>query len=267
MPANVTAAADAATAREAAAACAAAAAAVSPPAADAQQPSTVEAAFPGSFCAELWQSTRDVYGSILAHPFLRGLVDGSLPEAAFRFYIVQDVMYLRQYGRSLALVASKAPHPEWAAFLCRCGLEALEVELGFHEEFLHHWGSDISKETAGAAPCPNSLLYTSWVTANAHERAFYEGLAAVLPCFVVYLEVGKALKQLGSPHPAYQAWIDKYGGPEFEGAVLKTVRMVNEVAAELGDAQRERMRALFRQGCRLEYMFWDGAWQQQQWPV
>lgn len=152
----------------------------------------------------------------------------------------------RQYGRSLALVASKAPHPEWAAFLCRCGLEALEVELGFHEvggqlptsliiwwllaahlgcvldsllllimrpgqlpvqpavmpwsaasahllcaarrsqmlevqaasppqEFLHHWGSDISKETAGAAPCPNSLLYTSWVTANAHERAFYEG--------------------------------------------------------------------------------------------
>ena len=179
MPANVTAAADAATAREAAAACAAAAAAVSPPAADAQQLSTVEAAFPGSFCADLWQSTRDVYGcvlrrlveplcgglaaaagssasrlwhvwrrqlggggrqhalgrdagpqlvapagcldssppapqaaarlltdprhparqplasSILAHPFLRGLVDGSLPEAAFRFYIVQDVMYLR----------------------------------------------------------------------------------------------------------------------------------------------------------------------------
>lgn len=41
--------------------------------------------------------------------------------------------HARQYGRSLALVASKAPRPEWAAFLCRCGLEALEVELGFHE--------------------------------------------------------------------------------------------------------------------------------------
>ncbi|PRW05947.1 thiaminase II [Chlorella sorokiniana] len=244
-----------------------AAAGVSPPAADLQPPSTVEAAFPGSFCAQLWHSTKDVYSSILAHPFLRGLVDGSLPEAAFRFYIAQDVLYLRQYGRSLALVASKAPRPEWAAFLCRCGLEALEVELGFHEEFLQHWGTDTAQETAGAAACPNSLLYTSWVTATVHERAFYEGLAAVLPCFVVYLEVGKALKQLGSPHPAYKAWIDKYGGPEFESAVLQTVRMVNEVAAELGDAQRERMRALFRQGCRLEYMFWDGAWLQQQWPV
>ena len=31
--------------------------------------------------------------------------------------------------------------------------------------------------------------------------------------------------------------------------------------------QRGRMRALFRQGCRMEYLFWDGAWARQQWPV
>ncbi len=41
--------------------------------------------------------------------------------------------------------------------------------------FLSHWGSDTAQETEGAAPCPNSLLYTSWVTATVHERAFYEG--------------------------------------------------------------------------------------------
>lgn len=49
------------------------------------------------------------------------------------------------------------------------------------QEFLHHWGSDTAAETAGAVPCPNSLLYTSWVTATAHERAFYEGMWAQLP--------------------------------------------------------------------------------------
>ena len=91
MPANMTAAADAAPAREAAAACAAAvAAAASPPAADAQQPSTVEAAFPGSFCAELWQSTRDVYGCVLRRLVepLRGGLAAAAGSSASRFWHV-----------------------------------------------------------------------------------------------------------------------------------------------------------------------------------
>jgi thiaminase len=31
--------------------------------------------------------------------------------------------------------------------------------------------------------------------------------------------------------------------------------------------QRERMRAIFQQGCRLEWMFWEGSYRCQQWPV
>lgn len=203
----------------------------------------------------------------MAHPFLRGLADGSLEEASFRYYITQDALYLREYGRALALVASKAPHASWTAFFCKCAHETYEVEGGFHQEFLSHFKTSVEQETAAAVQSPNSTLYTSFVLTTVHDRAFYEGLAAVLPCFVVYLEVGKALKEKGSPHPLYQSWIDKYGGAEFEAVVMDAVALVNEVAAELGPAQLARMRALFKQGCRMEYLFWDGAYQQQQWPV
>ena len=67
-----------------------------------------------SFCAELWQSVSGpggIFSSILAHPFLTGLQDGTLDEAAFRYYIVQDALYLREYGRAMALVGSRAPRP------------------------------------------------------------------------------------------------------------------------------------------------------------
>ncbi|KAL4426011.1 hypothetical protein ABPG75_010027 [Micractinium tetrahymenae] len=229
--------------------------------------STVESVVPGSFCAELWRSVAGIFSAILAHPFLTGLADGSLEEQAFKHYVVQDSLYLREYGRALALVASRSPRPQWTAFFCRCSQQTFEVEGGFHQEFLEYFGTSVAQETAAAERSPNNLLYTSFILATVHERAFYEGLAAVLPCFVVYLEVGKALKQRGSPHPLYASWIEKYGGEEFESIVLQVVRMVNEVSAELGPAQKERMRDLFAQGCRMEYLFWDAALTRQAWPV
>lgn len=222
---------------------------------------------PGSFCAELWHSVADIFSAILAHPFLSGLADGSLEEQAFKHYVVQDSLYLREYGRALALAASRSPRPEWTAFFCRCAQATYEVEGGFHREFLQYFGTSVEQETAVAEQSPNNVMYTSFILATVHERAFYEGLAALLPCFVVYLEVGKALKRRGSPHPLYASWIDKYGGEEFEGIVLQIVRMANEVAAELGPAQKDRMRHLFTQGCRLEYLFWDAALHRQGWPV
>src|SRR3974390_2704190 len=62
-----------------------------------------------SFSAQLWESISDIYGAILAHPFVTGLTDGTLPEEAFAFYVVQDALYLREYARALAAVGSRAP--------------------------------------------------------------------------------------------------------------------------------------------------------------
>ena len=71
----------------------------------------------------------------------------------------------------------------------------------------------------------------------------------------------------GSPHPLYAAWIAKYGGADFGNIVRRVAALIDEVAEELGPAQRARMTALFQQGCRMEWMFWDAAWQRQAWPV
>ena len=61
-----------------------------------------------SFSAELWHGVAGVYDAILAHPFLTGLTDGTLPHDAFAFYVVQDALYLHGYARALAAVASRA---------------------------------------------------------------------------------------------------------------------------------------------------------------
>ena len=53
------------------------------------------------FTDELWQGITGIYDAIVAHPFLAGLADGSLPPGSFAFYVVQDALYLQQYARAL----------------------------------------------------------------------------------------------------------------------------------------------------------------------
>jgi thiaminase/transcriptional activator TenA len=65
------------------------------------------------------------------------------------------------------------------------------------QEFLAYFSTTVERETAAACLAPYPQLYTSYILATVHEKAFYEGIAAILPCFVLYQEIGKALLQQG----------------------------------------------------------------------
>ena len=92
-----------------------------------------------TFTDELWHSIEPIYAAILRHPFIAGLTDGSLPRESFEFYAVQDALYLREFARSLALAAARAPKDEWIIMLSAHAAGALRVERtlpeGFFQEF------------------------------------------------------------------------------------------------------------------------------------
>ena len=77
-----------------------------------------------SFAAELRAAAADVWEAQHAHPFVRGIGDGSLDEARFRFYVRQDYVFLIAYGRVLSLGAARAPRSTtcagWPASRTRC---------------------------------------------------------------------------------------------------------------------------------------------------
>src|SRR5437764_7316379 len=95
-----------------------------------------------SFSAELWQGVAGVYDAILAHPFLTGLTDGSLPHDAFAFYVIQDALYLRRYSEALAEVGRRAPSAAEAEMFARHAAEAVEVEHALHGSLLADLGVD-----------------------------------------------------------------------------------------------------------------------------
>lgn len=218
------------------------------------------------FTQRLWQGIVPVYAAILAHPFLAGLADGTLPRDAFRFYVVQDAHYLRDYARALALLAGRA-HEEGASLvLARHAQGAIEVERSLHDSFFRDFGLDAG-DVAATPLSPTTVAYTSYLLATAHGGSFAEGMAAVLPCYWIYREVGRHLLALGSPDPLYRRWIDTYGGEEFDAVVEEALAIAESAGQAAGPEEQARMERHFRTTSRYEWLFWDAGWHRETWPV
>lgn len=216
------------------------------------------------FTAELWADIRSIYAETLQHPFLKGLADGSLPRSRFQFYLVQDSHYLRAFAQALSVLAAKAPREEWAVTLHQHAVDALKTERQLHESVLRSFG--VSPAAARQAPmAPANYAYTNHLLANAYQQSFAEGLAAVLPCYWIYWEVGKELKQKGSKKTDYQRWIDLYSGEEYGKVVQQVLDMMEAEAARLQPDRRQALKEKFRTSARYEWMFWDMAWREEKW--
>lgn len=219
-----------------------------------------------SFCSRLWESISDIYGAILAHPFITGLADGTLPAASFGFYVVQDALYLRDYARALAAVGSRAPTAGAARMFASHAADAIAAELRLHGALLDELG--IPREILQHAElAPTNLAYTSYLLATARGGSYAEGVGAVLPCYWIYAQVGSELERLGSPDSRYQRWIATYGSAEYQAVVRDVITELDRVSTGLSAEERARVCRHFRTTSRYEWMFWQMGYAIESWPV
>ena len=214
----------------------------------------------------LWEEIEPTFAAILAHPFVTGLTDGTLDSDVFAHYVAQDVHYLRDYARALAIVGAKAPTLVDTAMFARHAAEVYDVELTLHDSLLPALGLDAAAVDE-ARVTPTTLAYTSYLLATAYGGSFADGLAAVLPCYWIYARVGAALLERGSPDPRFQSWIDGYGGDDFAATVAQVVDLADRIGSTLNPADETVARAHFVTTARYEWMFFDAAYRREVWPV
>jgi thiaminase/transcriptional activator TenA len=211
-------------------------------------------------------ATRSLWEAIHAHPFNRELAAGVLSREAFRHYMIQDAIYLVAYARALAIAGAKAPSVEEIEFFVDAAKGALVVERALHAEYLGKFGVDIAV-VASAEPSPACRAYTSFLLATAETGSYEELVAALLPCFWVYWDVGKALYAASAPDNFYRAWIDTYAGEEFGAVVERCRELVDRTAQAASPASGAAMHRAFELSCRYEWMFWDSAYRCETWPA
>jgi thiaminase/transcriptional activator TenA len=217
------------------------------------------AALAVSFAAELRRTADPAWAAIHAHPFVRGIGDGTLPEAAFRRYVRQDYLFLIDYGRLLSLGAARAPRLAWMRRFSALAESVLETEMDLHRQYAARWKISV-EELESERTAPATDAYCDFLLRTATLGDFGELAAALAPCMWGYAEIGQRLAAEGAPeHEGYAEWIRMYASDEFEQLAAWARELVDAAAEGTGDAGRQRMLAAFMASSEHELAFWDSA--------
>lgn len=219
-----------------------------------------------SFSSEAWARNLGLYDAIRHMPFNAELAAGSLGRDAFQQYIVQDAHYLVAFAQALALAAAKSDKPTHVVQFAECAAAAIAVERELHDRYFQQFGLSVA-DVAAQPASPACHHYMAFLVATAFREPLPVLLAALLPCFWIYREVGRDIMTRASSGNAYRAWIETYGGEEFSAAVDRMIGSTDEIGSDANPATLDAMHRAFARATQLEWMFWDSAYRLEQWPV
>lgn len=210
---------------------------------------------------QTWQDILPIYDAILKMPFINELMDGSLQLEKFQFYIAQDSKYLESFGRALALIGAKAHDIDDSLTFMRFAETAIVVERDLHESYFKDFGI---AEAGNIEPACHH--YVHFLKSTAALNSVEVAMAAVLPCFWIYKQVGDYIyKNQKNKNNPYQKWIDTYTGEDFGIAVNNAISICDKAAASATEETRRLMTEAFITSSRLEFEFWDSAYKIKKW--
>lgn len=210
-----------------------------------------------------WKEIEKIYTGIIEMPFNTELMSGDLSADRFRFYIQQDGIYLGEFSRALSLIAARCFNNPYTLDFIRFAEGAVVVERSLHEGYFKQFA--VEGDTEASPTCQN---YAQFLLTKAGLDQVEVAIAAVLPCFWIYKKVGDHIYAIQhSQNNPYQEWINTYAGEEFGLLVEKAISICDDVASRCSASQQEQMTKAFIMASKLEWMFWDSAYQMEQWPV
>ena len=225
----------------------------------------------GPFTERLWAAAEEVITATEQHPFVVGLLEGTLPLESFQFYIRQDGLYLKEFGRGLAVLVGKSHHDRQAEHLLSSAKGTMLVETDMHDRWLKEWGD--SNPYATHEKSPHNELYTSWLLKHTSLASFEVAMTAFCPCFWVYLHIGQYLlakrNERGTECSVkyYEEWVQEYAGDGFRASVEEMLYLIEELGAAASPAVQTTMINTFVKGCKMEWMFWDMGLKKSHWPL
>jgi thiaminase/transcriptional activator TenA len=219
------------------------------------------------FSARLRRRAERIWRAIDGHPFLRELHAGTLPMNRFTYFVLQDYVYLLDFAQVLCQGAAKSPDLETLELFARHALGAVEVERGFHASFGKTLGLS-RKQLDAVAKGPMTQAYIGHLQSVARSGSLGEIVAAVLPCYWIYGEVGRRLYRNRPSKPKiYRQWIEIYAAEAFWQPVREQIQLMDRLGAAANSSEKKLMTAHFMLSSRYEFMFWEQAYRLESWPV
>lgn len=214
-----------------------------------------------SVSTRLHDAATPVWEACLRHPFVTGIGDGTLDMEKFRYFMLQDYLYLFDYARVFAQGVVKARDPELMRVFAANVDAILGGEMKIHRAYMKRL--DITEEQVfSIKPALANLSYTNYMLSVAQTGGPMEIVASILACSWSYAEIGQALAAIpgAAEHPFYGEWIRGYASEEYAATNQALIELMDSLAADAGEEQLAYLTDVFVNCSRYELGFWDMAW-------
>ena len=206
----------------------------------------------------IWKQCHD-------HPFVRGLGDGSLDPDRFRYFLLQDYLYLFDYARVFAYGVVKSRDQKLMRVFAENVEEILGGEMSIHRAYMARLG--ITEEQVFAVqPALANRSYTRYMLSEAALGGEREIVAAILSCSWSYAEIGSRLaaeRPESLDHPFYGEWVRGYAGEDYQRTNDALMALMDRLTEGCTEAEYQRLEEIFVTCSRYELGFWDMAWRQE----
>jgi len=220
-----------------------------------------------AFADELFLYVRHIWDAQLAHPFVRGLGDGSIPTDRFARWVRQDYLYLKDFARVFAWAVAKADRLESMGWYAAVLHLTLNTEMALHREYAQRFG--ITPEELEAEPAwPTTRAYTDFLLRTAADGDMADLVAALLPCAWGYVYIAQHLAKSKPPaDQRYADWIAQYVSADFVQAAEWLKAEMNRLAKGATPSKRRRLMEIFEISSQYEWLFWEMCWKGEAWPI
>ena len=211
----------------------------------------------------LLEGSKEIWDGYHTHPFVLGIAEGTLEKEKFKYFMIQDYLYLLDYAKVFSVGAAKADDPEIQRIFSGYIAEILSGEMDIHKGYMERLGISL-EEAEKAAMAQDNLSYTSYMLRMAYEGGPAEVCAAILPCAVSYEMIAKRMYEADpkcAEHPFYGDWVKGYAGEAYHEENEKLKMITEKAAKEYSEAQIQRLIEIGRRCSMYEGSFWDMSWE------
>ncbi len=210
----------------------------------------------------LLEATKDIWNSYNEHPFVKGIEVGTLDKEKFRYYIIQDYLYLIDYAKAFAIGIAKAKSVETAQLFSGYISLLTGSEMNIHHGYMGKFA--VSQEEIDSTPrALDNLSYTSYMLRVSYEEGEAEILAAILSCAYSYELIATRMVE-NTPecvnHEFYGEWISGYASQDYANGNVVLIDALNQLSENYTEEQLQHLTDIFVACSRYEYLFWDLSW-------
>lgn len=215
-----------------------------------------------SFSAILIKEALPDWEKYLSHPFLLALADGSLDSQKYRYYMIQDYLYLGEYGKCFSLGIECGTDDEFHA-VCDHYLNRIRnFELDVHRGAFDSLGIT-QEDLKHSVPSLENLGYTSYMLKECYEGGQEEILTAILACALSYEYIAHSIvakMPSALDHPLYGDWFEQYDSENYAEENVVLCNLLDRLTKSCSEEKKEHLKEIFHTCSRFEQGFWNGAW-------